>query len=473
MGRFVKNTLFMLLLVYVCPVYAQPTGNTRLKFAVYVTGIKEGRPLTDVDEEMNSAHGVASDVMINSGKYEMIERSQAFLKQIREEQKYQHSGVVEDKQIAAIGKANGAQKICVVQLTIKGNGLLVVARIVDVENETASQSGRVQKSDYSSWLDVGTAVEEAVNKIIGNSAVPQTANRSVTTYNPDNDLNFKVGDVTFKMIFVKGGTFQMGGYSGDDDEKPAHTVSVSDFYIGEFEVTQALWQEVMGTTIDQQQEKANTSWPDRGVGANYPMYYVSHTEAEEFCGHLNQRLRGDMPAGYIFALPTEAEWEYAALGGNKSNSFTYSGSNCLLDVGWNTENGTSTTHPVGLKKANELGLYDMSGNVYEWCSDWYGSYGNFSQKDPQGPSSGSYRVRRGGSWNGNASFCRVTARNSNSPSSRNGNGGFRLSLVHRKGIRHDNSKRKRVDKALSTENQTRKKDEPTKEARSRQSSEKK
>ena len=383
-----------------------------------------------MDEEMSSAHGTASDVMINSGKYEMIERSQAFLKQVREEQKYQQSGVVDDKQIAAIGKANGAQKICVVQLTVGGRGLLVVARIVDVESETASQSGRVQKSDYTGWLDVGIAVEEAVNKIIGNSTAPSTANRPVTTNNPGNDLNFKVGNVTFKMIFVKGGTFQMGSYSGVDNEKPVHSVTVSDFYMGEFEVTQSLWQEVMGTTVYQQRDKANTSWSMYGVGANYPMYYVNHIEAEEFCGRLNQRFRGQLPAGYSFALPTEAEWEYAARGGNKTNAYTYAGSNYLSDVGWYTDNSSGSSHAVGMKRANELGLYDMSGNVWEWCADWYGSYGSSSQTNPRGPASGSARVLRGGSWIGSASYCRAANRSINCPGYRYDDG-FRLALVRR------------------------------------------
>ena len=426
-----KHTILILLLVGGFSLQAQNVNGTRLKFAVYVTGIKDGKPLTDLDEEMNSAHGTVSDVMINSGKYEMIERSQAFLKQIREEQKYQQSGVVDDKQIAAIGKANGAQKICVVQLTIRGSGLLVVARIVDVESETASQSGRVQKSDYSGWLDVGVAVEDAISKILGDPGAIPTANRPSATSNTGTDKEFNVNGLTFKMVFVKGGTFQMGSYSGDDDEKPVHGVTVSDFYIGEFEVTQALWQEVMGTSVYQQRDRANTSWSMCGVGANYPMYYVNHSEAEEFCGRLNQRLRGQLPDGYRFALPTEAEWEYAARGGSKSNAYTYSGSNYLSDVGWYSDNSNESTHPVGLKRANELGLYDMGGNVWEWCADWYVTYNSSSQTNPRGPSSGSSRVLRGGSWGINASCCRVANRSFSGPSTPLSTYGFRLALVHR------------------------------------------
>ena len=429
---FLKYAVFALLVLGMIPTRAQNASGSRMKFAVYVTGIKDGKPLTDMDEEMSSAHGTASDVMINSGKYEMIERSQAFLKQVREEQKYQQSGVVDDKQIAAIGKANGAQKICVVQLTCKGRGLLVVARIVDVESETASQSGRVQKSDYTGWLDVGTAVEEAVLKILGGSSVIPGINRPDTFGGgTGSNLSFTIGSVTFKMVFVEGGTFQMGSYSGGNDEQPVHNVTVSDYYMGEFEVTQAFWQEVMGTTVYQQRDKANTSGSMRGVGANYPMYYVNHIEAEEFCGRLNQRFRGQLPAGYSFALPTEAEWEYAARGGNKTNAYTYAGSNYLSDVGWYTDNSSGSTHAVGMKRANELGLYDMSGNVYEWCADWYGSYGSSSQTNPRGPASGSNRVLRGGSWYNLASNCRAANRISGSPGDRDNSYGFRLALVRR------------------------------------------
>jgi len=246
------------------------------------------------------------------------------------------------------------------------------------------------------------------------------------------DQTFTVGNVTFKMIFVEGGTFQMGSNLGDDDQKPVHSVTVSDFYMGKFEVTQALWQEVMGTTIYQQRDKANTSWSVDGVGADYPMYYVNHTEAEEFCGRLNQRLRSQLLDGYSFALPTEAEWEYAARGGSKSNAYTYSGSNNMSDVGCYFSKVGQSTHTVGSKKANELGLYDMSGNVWEWCSDWYGSYGSSLQTDPRGPSSGLTRVlRAGGSFYDFERYSSVADRSHDDPSSRTTCYGFRLALVRR------------------------------------------
>ena len=166
----------------------QLMAQERLKFAVYVTGMKDGKAMTDTEEEMSTAHGTASDVMINSGRYEMIERSQTFLKQIREEQRYQQSGIVEDKQIAAIGKANGAQKVCVVQLVIKGKGLMVNVRIVDVETETASMSGRESSSNYTGWLDVEPVVESAVNKMLGNISATPTTNTATSPTGPKTNV---------------------------------------------------------------------------------------------------------------------------------------------------------------------------------------------------------------------------------------------------------------------------------------------
>ena len=136
-----------------------------------------------------------------------------------------------------------------------------------------------------------------------------------------------------------------------------------------------------------------------------------------------------IPTGKKFRLPTEAEWEYAARGGNKSKGYKYAGSNTIGDVAWYSSNSSSKTHPVKQKAANELGLYDMSGNVYEWCQDWYGSYNSSVQTNPTGASSGSYRVTRGGSWDYSAKCCRVSDRSNDVPSYRYNNGlGLRLAL---------------------------------------------
>ncbi|MDO5341223.1 MAG: SUMF1/EgtB/PvdO family nonheme iron enzyme [Bacteroidia bacterium] len=229
------------------------------------------------------------------------------------------------------------------------------------------------------------------------------------------------------MVAVKGGTFTMGatseqGSDAESDEEPTHSVTLDDYYIGKFEVTQELWEAVMGTTVSQQRDKADRNWPLRGKGGDYPMYYVSWEECQEFVSKLNRL------TGANFRLPTEAEWEYAARGGNKSKGYKYSGSNSIGDVAWYDDNSGSKTHPVGTKSPNELGIYDMSGNVYEWCQDWYDSYGSGSQTNPQWPSSGSYRVHRGGGWGNLARRCRVSDRDCSTPDDRRSNLGFRLAV---------------------------------------------
>ena len=250
------------------------------------------------------------------------------------------------------------------------------------------------------------------------------------------------------MVFVKGGTFTMGATSeqGSDyysDELPTHQVTVSDFYIGKYEVTQQMWEHVMkygGTAADGSTMSAYASdvWlgsnplSSYGVGNYYPAYYVSWEDIVNiFIPRLNKI------TGKTFRLPTEAEWEYAARGGNKSKGYKYSGSNSVGDVAWYEVNawyvGSSSsnygTHPVGTKAPNELGIYDMSGNVWEWCSDWYDDYTSSSQSNPTGPSSGSSRVTRGGGWINAAPYCRVSYRYRSIPDSRSNALGFRLACT--------------------------------------------
>ena len=215
------------------------------------------------------------------------------------------------------------------------------------------------------------------------------------------------------MVRVDGGTFQMGATSEQQgpgsDEKPVHKVTLSTYYIGETEVTQALWEAVMGNN------------PSYFKGRKKPVEKVSWNDCQKFVRRLSQL------TGRNFRLPTEAEWEYAARGGNKSRGFQYSGGNNLADVAWYSVNSSSTTHPVRKKQANELGLYDMSGNVFEWCQDWEGSYSSGVQTDPTGPSTGSFRVLRGGCVFGLAGNCRVAYRSHHTPDFR-GNLGLRLVL---------------------------------------------
>ncbi len=225
-----------------------------------------------------------------------------------------------------------------------------------------------------------------------------------------------VNGVKFQMVRVQGGTFQMGATSeqGNDvsiNEKPIHSVTLSDYHIGQTQVTQELWQAVMGSN------------PSEFKGdSQCPVENVSWNDCMEFIAKLNRL------TGKNFRLPTEAEWEYAARGGSKSRGYKYSGNNNPDLVAWYDGNSINKTHPVAQKQANELGLYDMSGNVWEWCSDWYGEYINEVQTNPTGPITGTDYVQRGGSWENGSIGVRVSRRSPGTPALRGCYYGLRLAL---------------------------------------------
>ena len=329
-------------------------------------------------------------------------------------------------------------KICTV--TQLGNVLNIVPKTQNVSNPSGSFTIEVTSnvdwtvSSSDSWLTCNpetgsnngtvtvnytenTGIEERSGSIaIIGGGITQTC--TVT----------QVGDLD--MVYIPGGTFTMGDMwgDGDYDKLPTHEVTVSSFYMSKYEVTQELYQEVMGTN------------PSNWKGDNLPVERVSWYDAVEFCNALS-KMEGLTPAysgsgssitwnrnanGY--RLPTEAEWEYAA-GGGSSNRTKWAGTNSessLENYAWYDSNSGNQTHPVGTKEPNSLGLYDMSGNVWEWCWDWYGDYSSSSQTNPAGPSSGSSRVLRGGSWRNSANYCRVANRNNFIPSCSVSDGGFRL-----------------------------------------------
>ena len=240
---------------------------------------------------------------------------------------------------------------------------------------------------------------------------------SVSSGNNEISIPVKNG-ITIDMVKVEAGTFMMGAtsemqdpYYDDWDEKPVHQVTlINDYYMGKYEVTQALWKTVMGSN------------PSIFKGNDLPVEQVSWNDCQEFVSKLNSM------TGRKFRLPTEAEWEYAARGGKKSRGYQYSGSSNISDVAWYWKKGAKKTHPVGMKQANELGIYDMSGNVFEWCQDWYGSYVSSPQTNPTGANSGSRRVNRGGDWGDGASCCRSSYRSFAIPDGRSSVLGFRLVL---------------------------------------------
>ena len=211
-----------------------------------------------------------------------------------------------------------------------------------------------------------------------------------------------------EMIKVQGGTFMMGSENGRNNEKPIHQVTLSDFYIAKYPVTQALWKAIMGNN------------PSHFKGDKLPVEQVSWDDCQEFIKKLNEKTEEK------YRLSTEAEWEFAARGGSQSKGCEYSGGNDLKEVGWFKDNSDRKTHPVGQKRANELGIYEMSGNVWEWCADWFGDYSVKVKNNPRGSEQGKFRVLRGGSWNGNNGLCRVSSRGYIDPYIRDYVIGFRV-----------------------------------------------
>ena len=250
-------------------------------------------------------------------------------------------------------------------------------------------------------------------------------NQSPQPRTPQNFVENAGCGLNMKMIYVEGGSFQMGataeqGSEAESDELPVHTVQLESFYIAECEVTQAQWEAIMGTTIYRQRDLRDASWCIFGEGADVPMYYISWDEAQAFCRELSAM------TGRTYILPTEAQWEYAARGGKHSKGYKYSGSYMVDAVAWYNQNSRSKANPVKQKRANELGLYDMSGNLFEWCYDWAGSYSSSPQNNPTGPSWGEKRVCRGGSWNHYARHCSVSFRGSGPPTGCSHDVGFRV-----------------------------------------------
>ena len=297
-------------------------------------------------------------------------------------------------------------------------GLLILFLMISLTISAQARGGQITRKRTNT-----TATTSASKKT---TSTPKKTSSAAKTHSSGKPRNATAGmsqaqkdriiqDLINNMVYVQGGTFMMGatseqGSDADGDEELAHQVTLSSFYIGRYEVTQEEWQAVMGSN------------PSHIKGAKRPVGRLSWNDCQEFIRKLNAM------TGRRFRLPTEAEWEYAARGGNRSQGYKYSGSNNLNSVAWYDDNSGNTTHDVGQKSPNELGIYDMSGSVWEWCSDWYGNYSSSSQTNPTGSYSGSSRVRRGGSWFDYARYCRVSYRSRSTPDIRYSYLGFRLAL---------------------------------------------
>jgi formylglycine-generating enzyme required for sulfatase activity/TolB-like protein len=340
--------------------------------------------------------------LANSGKYAVLPRTDS-IEKIMEEQKRQRSGVTDQERIKRLGVGRNAQYVLSGSVQRLGNLNKFAVDILDILDGSFIDGYEEQYTSLSQGFE-----------LIPKLAMQAAGGGSTGGATPAN------------FVRVEGGTFQMGG-TAYDNEKPIHSVTVKSFSIGKYEVTQKEWFEIMGTN------------PSNFKGDNLPVESVSWLEAVEYCNRRSVK-EGLTPAyrgsgdnitcdwnanGY--RLPTEAEWEYAARGGNRDPmAYEYSGSNSVDTVAWYDGNSGKRTHEVGTKAPNSLGLYDMSGNVWEWCWDRYGSYSSGSQTDPRGASSGSNRVDRGGSWLNSAQYVRSAGRSHSTPSIRGDGLGFRV-----------------------------------------------
>ena len=297
------------------------------------------------------------------------------------------------------GDVNGDGSVSPADISVLIDYLLDGAATINEFGADVNKDGSIAPSDISALIDY------LLSGAWPDEPEPESAGET-----------FTVNGVSFKMMPVDGGTFSMGGTpeQGDEvrnNEKPVHQVTLSSFNIGQTEVTQELWQAVMGGN------------PSNHKGdMQRPVEMVSWNDCQTFISRLNEL------TGKRFRLPTEAEWEYAARGGNKSQGTRYAGSSNIDDVAWYDANSGNTTHPVATKAPNELGVYDMTGNVWEWCQDWYHSYTEEAQVDPTGPATGNNRMLRGGCWNGGTNYDRISFRDNFTPTGSNSSGGLRLAL---------------------------------------------
>lgn len=390
------------------------TKSEAKKVAVYVT--KTGNRDVDI---------ILGDQLVagfsKSNKYLAIERTNGFLSQLSKEQGYQASGAVDDNDLARLGKQFGVNYVCLAQTMPFAGTYFISTRLVDVERAEIVNTYDAEGKKLNTTKEVVAVSQEIAANLSGQTMTAMSSSGGNET--------FTVNGVSFEMVYVEGGTFTMGatseqGSDANSDEKPTHSVTLSDYSIGKYEVTQELWQAVMGNN------------PSSFKGSTKPVESVSWDDCQTFISELNSLLSSQL-GSRRFALPTEAQWEYAARGGKKSQGYKYAGSNSISSVAWYTVNSCDKgsnhpdygTHEVGTKSPNELGLYDMSGNVDEWCQDWYGSYSSSSQSNPVGPSSGSGRVNRVGCWLSYARGCRVSGRGGYAPSFRYHYLGFRLVLL--------------------------------------------
>jgi formylglycine-generating enzyme required for sulfatase activity len=401
-------------------------GQTPQKIAIYVAGSS--------DFSIKKVFGSKlAEAITRGGEFKAVDYTADFDAAVKKQQGFNHTVTMED--VLAMEERYSAQFLCVATMITMAKSSGVTASVYNAANE---ELGVAEGREIGSIADMDRTVKGMAIQIVNTAAGREDEQlkkgrreRATSLLNPagrdrkrgrDTETTSQqtptspINDtLLFDMVYVEGGTFMMGCSNKqagcEKDESPVHQVTVSDFYIGATEVTYAQWRAVMG------------SYPVASFrgDATLPVT-VTWLAAQDFIGKLNAR------TGAKYRLPTEAEWEYAARGGNQSQDYKYSGSNDVDEVAWYTDNSGRKAHIVGGKQVNELGLYDMSGNVWEWCRDRYDKYTAPGQTDPVVTDSGKNRVIRGGGWDGKKEEVRNTRRSSENPEARNRNIGFRLVL---------------------------------------------
>ncbi|MDR2694626.1 MAG: formylglycine-generating enzyme family protein [Chitinispirillales bacterium] len=376
----------------------------RQSVAVYMAG-EERREILGAYKILG---GELARAIGESDKYLAVNRTDAILGVLGKEHIYQRSGAVMDEQIKDLGKQFGAQYICIAEVSeVKGGTYYLDVRLIDVvtAKTVSSATAGSNLADINEMIRVAQELADALigAKGAARGAVSRqksdggAAPKPVITSGAPAIAEFTDPKTGMEMVFVRGGTFTMGcsAEQGNcqEHEKPAHRVTVSDFYISKYTVTQKQWEKVMGTN------------PSMIKGDFAAVEGITWDDAQEYLSRVKAS------TGRVYRLPTEAEWEYAARGGEKGKGYKFAGSDNINDVGWYSGNTPHlAVRKVGAKAPNELGLYDMCGNVFEWAQDWFAVYPSRSQTDPLGPATGSYRILRGGSYFLDAPFCRVHTR---------------------------------------------------------------
>jgi formylglycine-generating enzyme required for sulfatase activity len=406
-------------------------------------GVKRIAILETVDKAGNISYG--TKILLRQSITYAITKTPGYegynrvdMAQMLGEHEFQRTGYVSDSQIKRLGKMTGAAYVLIAEAAnYDAEHIIILANLVNVETGQIENSSIpvVAGTDPDNMAKSCAYLAEILlnikshspNSTSSKSSTNKPSSAPIQSINPvrsDKNYTETAMGVNMEMVWVDGGEFVMGCSDNDcrQDEMITRNVVLDGFYIGMMEVNQAQWAKIMGTTLNQQKEKTSCSRV-YGVGANYPMYYITYDEAMEFCRILSQK------TGKHYSLPTEAQWEYAARGGIAPDGTIYAGSDILNNIAWYVKNGFAT-HPCGEKQANALGIFDMSGNVAEWCKDWYaGDYPNNQINNPQGVSSGTKRVRRGGSWEDAARYCRVSSRGSEYPNIRSYAIGFRVVCI--------------------------------------------